>query len=45
MAKAPEAWHLCCGKGIAYLKVVMRSKFLTLAGVVVAVHLLGVSFP
>lgn len=42
MAKARGWLHLRCGMGIASLNVVM-SKLLTLAGVVLAVHLLGVS--
>jgi len=41
--QTPESWHLHCGMGIAFLNVVMIANFRTLAGVVLAVHLLGVS--
>ena len=43
MAKDPQSWHLGFGMGIALLNVVMITKFLTLARVVLAVQLLGVS--
>ena len=44
MGSDPESWRLHCGMAIAFLKIViMIPNLRTLAGVVLAVYLLGVS--